>query len=510
LADEGEIMQSVVTGNESFIDAPLTLKVRQASRSIPRHIQWRLLIGALFLVDFFMLGLAFRLAYYVRFTLNISIFQEEAVPVLHFYETIVFFLIPVWLAIFVSVGLYNRKNLLGGTREYAKVFNATAIGMFFMIVAGFLLPEFVYARGWLILSGGLAFTLVAFARFLMRRAVYALRGQGYFLSPAIIVGANDEGRTLASQFLSWRTSGFLLTGFIDKKLSMGEPIIEHLRCLGNLTDLDSVVKKYDIEEIILASSAFSSRDGLLDIFKRYGVASGISVRLSSGLYEIITTGLTVNEFAYVPLVEVNQVRLSGFDRVLKGILDYSLTLPAVILLSPLFLAVGVAIKLDSPGPVFHRRRVKGVNGREFGAFKFRTMHVNGDEILAQHPELKEELDRNHKLKNDPRITRVGGILRKWSIDEFPQFFNVLLGDMSIVGPRMISPEEISEYNQWDINLLTVRPGITGLWQVSGRSDVTYDQRVRYDMHYIRNWNIWLDLQLMFQTIPTVIKRRGAY
>jgi exopolysaccharide biosynthesis polyprenyl glycosylphosphotransferase len=400
--------------------------------------------------------------------------------------------------------------LLGGTREYAKLFNSTSIGVFLVIAVGFLLPEFIFARGWLLLAGGLTFLLIGVMRFLMRRVVYTLRGNGYFLSPALIVGANDEGRSLASQLMSWKTSGFLVVGFIDKKLQAGEAGMEHLRCLGDLGDLDAVIKRYDIEDIILASSAFSSRDGLLDIFKRYGVASGISVRMSSGLYEIITTGLTVNEFAYVPLVEINQVRLSGIDRALKAILDYSLTIPGALILSPILLGIGLAIKLDSPGPIIHRRRVMGVNGRPFDAFKFRSMFVNGDELLDAHPELKDELERNHKLKDDPRVTYVGKILRKMSLDELPQIFNVLRGEMSLVGPRMISPDEIGEYNQWDINLLTVRPGITGLWQVSGRSDVTYEQRVRYDMHYIRNWTIWLDLQLLFQTIPAVIKRRGAY
>ncbi len=153
----------------------------------------------------------------------------------------------------------------------------------------------------------------------------------------------------------------------------------------------------------------------------------------------------------------------------------------------------------------------GVNGRSFDAFKFRTMHVNGDEILDAHPELKEELAREHKLKNDPRITRLGRILRKLSLDELPQVFNVLRGEMSIVGPRMISPEEMEKYQQLGMNLLTVKPGITGLWQVSGRSDVSYEERVRMDMYYIRNWNIWLDLQIIFQTIPAVlISHRGAY
>ena len=152
----------------------------------------------------------------------------------------------------------------------------------------------------------------------------------------------------------------------------------------------------------------------------------------------------------------------------------------------------------------------GLNGKQFHALKFRTMAMNGDEILAQHPELREELAQNHKLKKDPRLTTVGAFLRKFSLDELPQVWNVLKRDMSLVGPRMISPEEMPMYKQFDINLLTVLPGITGLWQVSGRSDISYAERVRLDMHYIRNWSLWLDLQLLFQTIPAVLKGRGAY
>ena len=138
------------------------------------------------------------------------------------------------------------------------------------------------------------------------------------------------------------------------------------------------------------------------------------------------------------------------------------------------------------------------------------MVVNGDEVLDQHPELKIELQKNHKLKNDPRITPIGAFLRKYSLDELPQLFNVLKRDMSLVGPRMISPEEAAMYEQFVMNLLTVLPGITGLWQVSGRSDISYEERVRLDMYYVRNWSLWLDFQLLFQTIPVVLRAKGAY
>jgi exopolysaccharide biosynthesis polyprenyl glycosylphosphotransferase len=283
----------------------------------------------------------------------------------------------------------------------------------------------------------------------------------------------------------------------------------HLQVLGTVEELDQIIPKYEIEEIILASSAISSRDKMLDIFQNYGVSSNINVRMSSGLYEIITTGLTVKEFAYVPLVGVNKVRLTGLDEVLKLGLDYAIPF-GNILLAPVLLAIALAVRLDSKGPIIYRRRVMGMNGRQFDAYKFRTMQENGDALLKAHPDLQAELARNFKLKRDPRVTRVGSIIRKASLDELPQLINVLKRDMSFVGPRIITPAEVEKYNKWDINLMTVRPGITGLWQVSGRSDVSYEERVRLDMHYIRNWSIWLDLQLLFQTIPAVIKRRGAY
>jgi exopolysaccharide biosynthesis polyprenyl glycosylphosphotransferase len=337
-----------------------------------------------------------------------------------------------------------------------------------------------------------------------------LRRFGFFLTPALIVGANQEGRWLAEQLLSWKTSGLHVVGFVDKKVPVTTPLFHNLVSLGTVDQLDQIIDRYNVGELILASSAITSRDYLLEIFKKYGVSDKVNLHMSSGLYEIITTGLTVNEFAYVPLVYINKVRLTGIDNLIKFLLDYVIAIPGLILISPILLLIAIVVRLDSPGPIIHRRCVMGLRGRTFHAYKFRTMHVNGDEILAKHPHLQAELARNHKLKEDPRVTRVGRFLRRFSLDELPQLVNVLKREMSIVGPRMISPEEVENYKQFDMNLLTVLPGITGLWQVSGRSELTYDERVRIDMYYVRNWSIWLDLQLLFQTIPAVLSRRGAY
>jgi exopolysaccharide biosynthesis polyprenyl glycosylphosphotransferase len=503
-------MQPTQQSVQLLAETPLKARVRKASESVPRHIQWRLYTASLVIVDILTIGLGFRLAYFFRFQLSIGVFYQNLDPDIIFYQSVAFILIPVMLIIFLLMGLYDREKLLGGTKEYSMVFNGITIGMMVVIAVGFMEPNFILARGWLLMAWFFSFLLTSIGRFSLRRVIYALRHKGYYLSAAIIVGANNEGISLAEQLNGWRASGFHILGFIDKKLPIGTQVLRDLYVLGTVDQLKELINRYEIEELILASSAISSRDRMLEIFQKYGISSDVNVRMSSGLYEIITTGLTVKEFAYVPLVGVNKVRLTGIDEFLKYSLDMLLTIPALILLGPIMLLIAIAIKLETPGSIIYHRRVMGMHGKEFNAYKFRTMFENGDEILDAYPELNKELAHNFKLKDDPRVTKVGRFLRITSLDELPQLINVLRREMSFVGPRIITPAEVEKYEKWDLNLMTVRPGITGLWQVSGRSDVTYEERVRLDMHYIRNWTIWLDIQLLFQTIPAVIRRRGAY
>jgi len=191
-------------------------------------------------------------------------------------------------------------------------------------------------------------------------------------------------------------------------------------------------------------------------------------------------------------------------------MDYVLAAVGLVLISPLLLILALIVRLDSPGPILYRRRVLGRGGSEFDAFKFRTMFVNGDEILAAYPDLQARLQRDEKLKDDPRVTRSGRWMRRFSLDELPQLLNVLRGQMSLVGPRMISPPELARYGEYAQERLTVKPGLTGLWQVSGRAETAYQDRVRLDIQYIRAWSLWLDLKLLLLTIPAVLKGRGAY
>lgn len=496
---------SYLTEKELINDQP---RERSLTRNRSRGWEW-LLFGIILLIsDGLNIALALRFAYLIRFELTLPIFDPKALTSLDYYKGLILFIIPTWLLIFLFRGLYKRNNLLGGVQEYHLLFEANTLAMIIIIAVGFFEPRFIFARGWILIAWFSAFFFTALGRFLLRRVAYFLRTYGYFLSKAVIVGYNQESAEMAQQLSDVRYSGLSLLGFIassENKIELDKKI----KILGDLNQLDDVIERHHIDEIILTSSALS-REDLLDVFERFGTSDKVKLRISSGLYEIITTGLSVREFAWVPLVEVNKVRLTGSEQVLKTALDYGLSIPILILISPILLLISIAIKFDSPGPVIHRRRVLGVNGKEFDAFKFRTMVVDGDALLDRYPEKKAELAQYHKIKDDPRITRVGRFLRKTSLDELPQLFNVLRNEMSLVGPRMITAPELAEYKKWGINLLTVKPGITGKWQVSGRSDVSYQERVRYDMYYIRNWNIWMDIQLIIQTIPAVLSKRGAY
>ncbi len=291
---------------------------------------------------------------------------------------------------------------------------------------------------------------------------------------------------------------------------MPEDRSQDVPILGTVKDLPALVKKYDISEIIVATTALQHEE-LLDLFNIVAPLHDVELRLSSGLYEVLTTGMQVNTIGSVPLMTMNRVRLDRTEKTIKAGLDYTVSLLTLLLLTPVLLVISLAVRFDSPGPIIHRRRVLGMGGKTFDAFKFRTMYVNGDEILDQYPEIKAQLESDHKLRDDPRVTRVGRLLRSTSLDELPQLVNVLFGQMSLVGPRMITAGETDEYGQMRHNLLTVKPGITGLWQVSGRSDLSYEERVRLDMYYIRNYSIWLDLQILFvQTPAAVFRGRGAY
>jgi exopolysaccharide biosynthesis polyprenyl glycosylphosphotransferase len=444
-------------------------------------------------------------AYLVRFQL----LRYHAPFSSDFYSRLVVIATPVWLLVFAIFRLYDFDRLFGGLREYASVFNACTVSIVSLVLYGFVGRDAGdnISRGWLALVWFLSIASVTWARFGYRRVVYALRKRGIFVRRTLVVGANEEGQAVAAQLSDSPKAGMEVVGFVDPAQEWA--VAADLPVLGGLDDLSSLVERLAVEELIVIPTALR-REDLLGIYRDWGTDGKVHMRLSSGLYELFTTGMQIKETGFIPLVSLNQTRITDLDALMKATVDYVGALLGIVLLAPVFLIVALLVRLDSPGSVIHRRRVVGLHGRRFDAYKFRTMIADADTYLKAHPALLNEWEQTGKIQDDPRITRVGRFLRRYSLDELPQLFNVLMGQMSLVGPRMITPSELSHFGRWQHNLLTVKPGLTGLWQVGGRADLSYPERVEMDMRYIRNYTIWLDLKIVCGTVMAVLRGRGAY
>lgn len=488
--------------------APAASVVLEVQSIMPLARQFRWFRFLLAVADTVALTLSFGIGYWLRFTLLLSV-SPEALPTPSLYVKLGLVFVPVWIALFYLLGAYERGHLLGGTREYARLAQASTLGMALVVLGTFLfIPLIVVARGWVIYSWILAMLLVAASRFLIRRGAYFLRTRGYLLARTVIVSGHELEVSLVEDLSDQRSSGLFVLGFLSDSEESAASFTKVPR-LGNLSALPELLRTGNLDELIVDMRAVS-REQLLEIMQRTAEVPKVRVRVSTGLYEILATGLQVRTVGSVPLTSLPGLRLNPLQRALKGLMDYTGAGLGLILLSPLFLLLAGLVKWTSPGPVLHRRKVLGTGGRQFGALKFRTMVSNSAELLEDHPELLREWELRGKIRGDPRVTSLGQFLRKYSLDELPQLLNVVAGQMSLVGPRFITPEELSHFGPFGPNLLTVKPGMTGLWQVSGRSDLDYAHRVRLDMAYIRNYSIWKDLQiLLVQTIPTVLKGKGA-
>ncbi len=502
-----ENTQLEVLGEEHMPGIDYALTRRRAVGLISQHAQRQLFVLALLIADILSLGAAFAVAYWLRFILDLAIAEGD--PAFSFYQrTVLLFFIPLWIIAFYLGKLYNSNYLFVGTQEYGRIAQVTTILMMFVVGLAYFVESFIISRGWIVFAWATATVFVIGTRFAMRRIAYALRRRGLMQTATLVVGADAEGRAIANQLRATPTCGADIVGFVDDQVPPGAEI-DGLPVLGNVSAINEIVGRLGVEELLLSMSALS-RPQIVQIYEMYAHSEAVTLRFSPGLLDLFATGAFVREWGTVPLVSINKVRLGDFEALVKRLLDLGVAIVLLILLSPLMVVIALLIVLDSPGPIFHRRYVLGQGGHLFDALKFRTMYVNGNDILEAYPELREELKANQKLKDDPRVTPVGRFLRKYSLDELPQLLNVLVGQMSLVGPRMITRPEQEKYGKMRLNLLTVKPGLTGLWQISGRSDLSYEDRVRMDMYYIRNYSIWLDLMIILRTIPAVLRGRGAY
>jgi exopolysaccharide biosynthesis polyprenyl glycosylphosphotransferase len=278
--------------------------------------------------------------------------------------------------------------------------------------------------------------------------------------------------------------------------------------MGMVADLRDVIREVGAECVFVAASALSANE--MGYVAKAVRLEGVEVRVTATLPEVLSSRVAVQSLGGVTALSLRPVRLTGTQAVIKRAFDIVVAGIGLVLISPVLAAIAVAIKLTSPGPVLFRQKRVGHRGRPFTMLKFRTMRLGADRMVDELRAEHGVEDLMFKMKDDPRVTKVGRFLRKVSLDELPQLINVVIGDMSLVGPRPPLPEEVTRYEDWQFDRLEVPPGISGLWQVSGRSDLSFDDCVRLDLFYIENWSLAYDLYILAKTIPVLVSKRGAY
>ncbi len=411
---------------------------------------------------------------------------------------IVIFLVAgaVW---FARGRLYSARFITRRADEVRRIIDAVALAAVTVAAMAYAF-QLEVTREWIGLTAALAAIGLSVEREVIRRRYDQLRADGRLARKVIMVGDNNESRQLEAMFDDEPSLGYRIMERVDPKLCDDS---NHL-----VTSTLAAARAHEAGGVIVAATGIDTRSSNRLI--RDLIDAGIHVELSSTLADIAPNRLTVRPLGRFPVVYIEPVQRHGWRAVAKRLFDMLASLAACLVLAPVFVVVALLIKRGSDGPVLFKQSRVGKDGLPFDVFKFRTMVVNAEELMADLMEDNEGAGPLFKMKDDPRVTRIGGFLRKTSLDELPQLWNVVRGEMSLVGPR---PALASEMAEWEADLygrLRVRPGITGMWQVSGRSETSFEEYTRLDLYYVDNWSLVVDLAILAKTIPAVLKSDGAY
>lgn len=448
-------------------------------------------------IDYIMLILAGMTAYTIRFS---RIYQEqirEVVFNLEFaaYMGLVWKIALVWIVLFAIAGLYIIRPR-GRAEEVSKVFLACSSGVMAVVVYIFLQRELFASRFIVLAAWLLAIIYVSFARIIVRGIQIRLLKKGIGKHRVLIVGDDDTTNRLIDIF--------------QKRPELGIKITHNLTNLdnGNMEKVKKWAKDDELDEIIQGDAGLPKEQSmaLIDISRDWH----INFRYAADLFAAQSTNISVNTLSGIPLVEVKRTKLEGWGRIGKRIFDFVIAISGLIILAPFFAIIGVMIKADSRGPVIVKLKRVGSRGREFYLYKFRSMVVGADRMKQTLERYNERKDGPlFKMTKDPRITRFGRFLRRMSIDELPQLWNIVIGDMSLVGPRPHEPQEVAQYKKHHKHLLDIKPGITGMAQVSGRSDLPFEDEVKLDVFYIENWSLRLDIVILLRTPIAILSKKAA-
>ncbi|SRR6266496_2970333 len=436
--------------------------------------------------------------------------------------------IPIRLLLLRYYDLYRVRGEFSFVDDLARVFKAAAIASLLIVAAAFMYRggvayrTFSYSRGMFVLDFGLALASMGAVRMLLRAGQTMVRRRGVNLIPTLIVGRGAEAALCIQEMRARPELGYRVIGIVDNGQPGGTApgTFAGVPVIGNLKDLPDAIRESGANEVIISDSNVPG-EALFDVMIQTGRRRGVEFRIAPTLLNCLPSKTEIDQVGSLPMVTLFRSPLSRAARVIKRGSDLIIASLTLAVLAPLWLAIALLIKLDSRGPIFYKQERVGMDGRIFLFYKFRTMRAGVDDSKHrdfQRKYIKGQPDSNqgdeqrpaYKLLADERVTRLGRMLRRSSLDELPQLFNVLRGDMSVVGPRPPIPYEVESYDLWHRKRLDMKPGITGLWQVSGRNRLPFDEMVRMDLYYIENWSLLFDLKIILQTLPVMWRGDDAY
>jgi exopolysaccharide biosynthesis polyprenyl glycosylphosphotransferase len=457
-----------------------------------------------------LINLAFAIAYWMRYKLQWFASVDEANFVSYgAFIPISLALTALLLGIYKLNGVYDQPRGASWFDEVYRLMTGTATGIILMVFGiVFMFRPFFYSRLIFFYAGVLITLFLSASRLGKRLLRQRLRRRGLGVDRLLIVGAGEVGRTVMRHVVAQPALGYHVVGFVDDDPEKASTDIGRFKALGNTANIPRLIKEMVVDEVIITLPWMYHRK-IVSIIAQCE-REQVRVRIVPDMFQMTLSHLDVEDLSGIPMIGVRDITIGRTQGLIKRAMDVFIALTGLILLLPFFALLALLIKLDSDGPVFFTQIRVGKNENLFACYKFRSMRQGAEAEQEELRTLNEADGPIFKMRDDPRITRVGRILRRTSLDELPQLFNVLMGHMSMVGPRPAPPSEVQRYQPWHKRRLEVAPGLTGLWQVSGRSELSFDEMVLLDLYYIEHWSPVLDVQIMLRTLPKMITGEGAY
>lgn len=459
-------------------------------------------------MDAGLIVVSFFLSYYLRYTVQLfePVDEVNSAPFGPYVPYALIFMVWVLIAN-QGADLYENRRGRTWTNELFSIGNAATNGAIVIMALSFLLRPLVFSRLMIVQAVILTIVLLGFSRLLLRNVIRRLQRRGIGVERVLIVGAGDLALAVLRTLVARPDLGYRAIGFVDDDPHRGD--LGRVASFGATTNLPSVLDEEEVD-LVIVTLPWEQHRQIVNIVKECE-RRRIEVRTVPDLYQLNLSQVQVENLGGIPLLGLHrEVKFHPANRVIKRTLDVTIVVLGLPFVLPIIGLIALAIRLDTPGAPFFTQERIGLNGKPFRMIKFRSMVEGADAMWEKLMRETNEDMRRPKIINDPRVTRVGRFLRRASLDELPNIFNVLKGEMSLVGPRPQLAREVALYETWQHQRLKVQPGMTGLWQISGRSEVPFDEMCLLDIYYIENWSLTLDLQILMQTAPKVLFRIGAY